>query len=85
MHSRGCQRIIIVFDNYSSDSVKSWERERRATGVTAIATKISDINQPLPPVSELPKLWASTDNKVALQQFFIYWIQEKYDMTNHYS
>ena len=79
MYSRGFQRIDIVFDNYSSDSARSWERKRQAAGVAAAATKISHIDQPLPPGSELPKFWASTDNKVALQQFFIDWIQEKYD------
>ena len=53
--------------------------KRRAAGVTAIATKISHIDQPLSPASELPKFLASTDNKVvALQQFLIDWIQEKY-------
>ena len=57
MYSRGCQRIDIVFDNCGSDSVKSWERKRRAAGVTAVATKVSHINQPLPPASELPKFW----------------------------
>ena len=79
MYSRGCQRIDIVFDKCNSGSVKSWERKRQAAGVTAVATKVSHIDQPLPPASELPKFWASTDNKVALQQFFIDWIQEKYD------
>ena len=33
----------------------------------------------MPPVSELPKFWASADDKIALQQFYIDWIQEKYD------
>ena len=79
MCSRGFQRINIVFNNYNSGSVKSLERRRRAARVTAIATKISHIDQPLPLASELPKFWESTDSKVAVQQFFIDWIQEKYD------
>ena len=68
-----------MFDNYYNDSVKSGERLRRAEGVTAVKTSIAHFDQLLPPATELPKFWASTENKVSLQQFFIKWISQKYE------
>ena len=70
-YSKGSYRLDIVFDNYYNDSVKSGERLRRAEG--------AHFDQPLPPATELPKFWASTENKVSLQQFFIKWISQKYE------
>lgn len=78
-YSRSSQRIDIIFDNYISSSLKAWERERRTKGNLAVITKINHIDQPLPPLSELPKFWASIDNKISLQQFFIDWLIEKYN------
>ena len=76
---KGSYRVDIVFDNHSDDSVKAGERKRRAEGVTAVKTRINHPDQPLPPASELPKFWASTENKIHLQQFFIKWISKIYD------
>ena len=64
---------------HSDDSVKAGERKRRAEDVTAVKTRINHPDQPLQSASELPKFWASTENKIHLQQFFIKWISKKYD------
>ena len=69
--------LIIIFQIVLRHG--AWEQKRQAKGNTAVDTIINYINQPLPPVSELPKFWTSADNEIALQQIFIDWIQEKYN------
>ena len=71
--------IHIVFDNYFHNSVKSGERRIRANKSPAVKTSINRLDQPLPPVSEIPKFWACDENKIRLQQFFISWIEKSYD------
>ena len=76
------KHIDIVFDNYFHNSVKSGERRIRANKSPAVKTSINRLDQPLPPVSEMPKFWACDENKIRLQQFFISWIEKSYDGQN---
>ena len=63
------ERIDFVFDLYASDSIKSLERKRRAASDEPIRTVITHMDQILPVASEFKKFWASSENKIALQQF----------------
>ena len=73
--SRDCCRIDIVFDLYLKDSVKQYERERRSKA-DPTNTVIRRSDQPLP--VEMDRFWASCENKVPFQQFFMKWITENY-------
>ena len=74
--SRDSSRIDIVFDLYLKDSVKQYERDRRSK-TDPINTSIRRRDQPLP--VEMDRFWASSDNKIYFQQFFITWAIENYD------
>ena len=74
--SRDSSRIDIVFDLYLKDSVKQYECDRRSK-TDPINTFIRHGDQPLP--VEMDRFWASSDNKIRFQQFFITWAIENYD------
>ncbi len=71
--SKECNRIDIIFDLYLQQSIKQLERDRRSNH-KAINTFINRNDQPLP--VDMDSFWASPDNKVRLQQFFIKWLTE---------
>ena len=79
-YSKGSERLDIIFDNYFENSAKAGERSRRSQSSVGVKTVITNFNQPLPPKSELSKFWACTENKIHLQQFFIEWVEENYDL-----
>ena len=72
-------RIDILFDNYPNNSIKAGERKRRNAIGVGIKINISHFDQPLPVLSEMPKFWACTENKINFQQFFIRWITDMYE------
>ena len=76
--SKGCGRIDIVFDLYLEQSIKSSERLRRGK-CDPIEVTVNQSEKPLP--VEMERFWASQDNKMKLQQFFIKWILENYHGT----
>ena len=74
--ARYIERIDIVFDCYSHDSIKGIERQRRAKD-QYIRTFITHLDQPLPIPSELDQFWASSENTIAYSmadgQNFVYY------------
>ena len=73
------KRIDIVFDCYAKDSIKSLERERRSISADSMRMIIENIDQPLPIASEFARFWSSSENKIALQQFFITWLVQHHN------
>ena len=70
-------RTDVIFDCYRKDTIKGLERQRRSE--IAIQISITNVDQPLPLASEFSRFWASMENKIRFQQFFISWIIENYD------
>ena len=64
-----------MLDLYYADSIKSHERQRRATHDVIIAN-IDYSDQHLP--VEIEKFWTSSENKIKFQQFFIGWVSITY-------
>ena len=75
--SRTCSRTEIIFDLYHESSIKGSERSRRSKR-PGVYTAVSRLDQPLP--VELDKFWSVSSNKVSFQQFFIYWLTNRYTM-----
>ena len=72
----------IIFDNYRTDSVKNFERIRRAKGtkvekIIPIPVIIVEGKQKLP--ATMKSFWPLAENKIQLQQFVIQHYCEKYD------
>ena len=74
--STNFQRIDIIFDVYLECSIKQHECTRRSK-VEAIDTTISRLDQSLP--VDMDRFWASSSNKIQLQQIFIKWIISNYE------
>ena len=64
-----------MFDLYYADSIKSHERQRRATHDVIVAN-IDHSDQPVP--VEIEKFWTSSENKVKFQQFFIEFVSNTF-------
>ena len=62
-------------DLYLKDRVKQYERDRRSK-TDPINTFVRRGDLPLP--VEMDRFWASSDNKIRFQQFFITWAIENY-------
>ena len=75
---RKVNRINIVFDCYRNDSIKALERQRRSETLDAVRMTVSNMKQPLPPTKEFERFWSLSENKIALEQFFITWLIENY-------
>ena len=58
-------------------SIKALERKRRAKN-ESIRTPITHMDQPLPLSSEFSEFWASVENKINFQQYFISYVLENY-------
>ena len=69
-YNSNSERIDIIFDNYSLESVKSGERRKRAATDSATRTSIPTSTSHYHVYQKCHNL-ACDDNKIRLQHFFI--------------
>ena len=76
---RHVDRIDVIFDYNRKDTIKGLERQRRNDLTDDILMSITQTDQPLPLATEFHRFWASSENKIRLQKFFISCLVENYD------
>ena len=70
------QRVDIIFDVYIEDSIKTFERNRRTSGIKPTEIEIIQDSTPIP--VDMSSFWGSSSNKTKFQQFFIKWLPLHY-------
>ena len=63
------QKVVIIGDVYIEDSIKAFERNRRASGIKLIEIEIIQDSTPIP--VDMSLFWGSSSNKTKFQQFYI--------------
>ena len=72
-------RLDVIFDVYHTCSIKDAERDSRQQGTSSVTVTISNDIQRLPVNMEL--FWASNDNKMRLQKYFLDWMTVHYQVS----